>query len=205
MAGNIKASISVVRMFLGSLGKQPGRESVLSMLIDSNEFPSADWVMTHERTFRTGAGRNMTDQLTHAREAGSITARRGFSNGGHKRTVTTSVVPYVSALDARAMVPKTVDQLIRKPFSRMKSTRSNVVENAKTDRVQADLVYEEQFQSRQRSVGMKLLAGSVGEIVWILNFAALEDWWTWDELEPIAASQVRRIERFRSDQPSQEG
>ena len=163
------------------------------MLLETTDLADGPWLARQQRTFRTGAGQPQTDETRRARKNGSITAMRTFRHATDRRTLTCSVIPFAAPSDAQAYVPKIPNRMMRIPFSKFKSYGTCVFPAGEVSAMAEGLAYEERFAGPKDSGCFRLLAGTVDEIVFTVQGAAVDGHWEWDELERAAASQVQKV------------
>lgn len=186
-------------MYAGSLGRKRGTDALLSVLLNLNDL-SGEWRMTHERAFRTGAGRDRTPEIQRARAIGSITARRAFTGSSGQRSIAASIALYASPSDAVLSAETIVSRLIRQPFSDVRASQSRNLDVGELGVKGLVVAYEESFIRLGKNGRVNLLSGAVDRAAWSIDFSALEDTWNWGEMLPIATRQIEKIHSLNEQQ-----
>jgi hypothetical protein len=187
----------LLRLAVASVGRKPGKERLIAMLLDSADLAEGGWEVFRQRTFRAGALRGATHEARRARKIGGITAWRRLVRNQPSRTLACSVASFASPSDARSQVSKTLHFVIRRSTARYTMSGERIVEDQEIPGVLEPLVYEERFIGPRGPGGSILVAGAVDEIVFNLEFSALGELWSWDDVRSIAAKQVEKIQRVR--------
>jgi hypothetical protein len=172
------------------LGRKPGGETVLSMLLDETDLASTGITMTTEHTYRTV-------ELDRARKDGSITAVRALRNANVMRSLRISVAPFVSASDAESSVLRAVDN-VRFKGRRTPST-DRYLEDMSVPGVSHVLVREIIGDGPRGPGGDRLLAGAVDNYLLRLTFQAqgrIDEQWPWEEITSIATQQALKIRKI---------
>jgi hypothetical protein len=189
----------VLHLYLSSLGRKPGSDAALALLLDSNDLPSG-WQMAHEWTYRTGAGQDPTHEIWRARSIKSVTARRFFRNQSSDREITTSVARYATASDAVAMTETLTDRLIHNPRSALRVTNKRHIRDFEYPKPQGVLIaYEEFLEEPGKTVGLRLVAGVVDDFAWNMNFSTVDGWWPWEDISSLAVRQMERVRAARRE------
>jgi hypothetical protein len=186
--------IRLLHLHLSSLGKKPGAEAVVALLLDLDDLP-AGWRLKRQLTFRTGAGQDPTHEIWRARSMKSVTAHRFFRSDSDDRSLTTGVAPYATPADAEAMARTILNRSLRKPFSPAQSLGSRHVEDAVFLKGPGVLVvHQTNWQEPDGSIGTQVLAaGAADELSWAMTFTAVEDRWPWEEISSLVDMQIKKL------------
>jgi hypothetical protein len=189
--------LAPLRVGFAGLGRKPGGETVLSMLLDETDLASTGITMTTEHTYRTFATFESTVELDRARKDGSITAVRALRNANVMRSLRISVAPFVSASDAESSVLRAVDN-VRFKGRRTPST-DRYLEDMSVPGVSHVLVREIIGDGPRGPGGDRLLAGAVDNYLLRLTFQAqgrIDEQWPWEEITSIATQQALKIRKI---------
>lgn len=97
---SILGILNPFRAAIAGMGRKPGGERVLSMLLDETELAIEEMNMIGEETYWTFPTFESNDEIERARKNGSISAVRVFRNAEVMRSLRVFVMPFVSASDA---------------------------------------------------------------------------------------------------------
>lgn len=184
------------RMAIAGLGRKPGSEMVLSMLLDEVDLADTELKMTVEQTYRTFASFESNDAIERARKMGSISAVRIFSDATMLRTLRISVTPFVSAFDAESSSRRAVDNLRIKLGST--AITHNYLNDVSVPGISNVFVHEIIGARTRGPVGDRILAGAVDNYLVHMAFQAnarIDESWPWDEITSIAAHQGLKIRK----------
>lgn len=190
MAGSADSDFRRTWRILRVVGSEwrlkPGHERSQALLLDRSTLPTDNWKIEAKRTFRTGAGQQeLTDEVKRARDGGSITAYRRLGSKANKRSVSCSVIPFASEADAIAYLPKAIDLMIRKPFSKNEILYEGIAADASAQLSKLE-PYELQYIGPKGEATERLVRGAQLNYVFILNFWSRGTPWSWDLVESIA-------------------
>jgi hypothetical protein len=191
--------VIVIRLFIGTLGRKPGQDRLLAMLLQSSDLPRGDWRVANQRTHRTGAGRASTNEVRRARKEKSITAWRCIMSDSARRSLSSSVTPYATSSDAESSLRQLIPRLIRKPFSKLNISGERIVDGREVPGLPDALIYEEQTAGPNGPGGTRIVAGTIEKILFVMDFSSLGELWPWDEVTSITALQVAKIQSTVSD------
>ena len=104
-----------LQLVAAQLGRKPGKERVLSLLLEVPDLPGDRWAVKDQRTWRTGQTSHPSEAAVRARAAGSITAWRSFEQKGISRGLWVQVTPAVSGEDAQAFVKDMPNRFVKNP------------------------------------------------------------------------------------------
>jgi hypothetical protein len=189
-------------MVISSVGPKPGKERLFEMLLDSQDIAGNDWKRIKEHSYRTGAGKRKPMEIRRARKLGSTTVWRCLRSDVERRSLWLSVFPFASSEDAQLYLPKLLEHVVRPPGSKFVITEKRVVEDTPMTGLPNALVYEEQFTGPDGLGLSRLVAGTAGEYLFVMNFTGLGQPWPWEDVSPIVASQAERIEATEPKRPT---
>lgn len=175
------------------IGGKPGKEQVLSLLIEPPELPGAGWFVIDERTWRTGQTDNPSAAATRARNAGSISAWRSFEQKSHSRWLWVQITPTVSEADAQQLVRDMPNRFLKNSRAEVVVKAERTVKDRAIPGAQNVWCYEQDTTSKKGDSVAKYVAGTVGVVVFVLAASVMTDGWAWDEVIGVAATQARRL------------
>jgi hypothetical protein len=181
---------------MATIRPKPGKDRLLAMLLESTDLRDFDLHMTIERTYRTGAGRRSTVEISRARHEKSVTAWRSFASEIQHRSLLCSVIPFASSSDALSSRSNAIAGIVRKPFSKLEVTAQGIVEGEGIPNPSRLLLYEEKTIGPNGPGGSRIIAGTFGHIVFVITFSALGELWSWDAVTSIAGLQLEKIQRM---------
>jgi hypothetical protein len=191
---DISRTFSLVRRVAAQVGSHPLKGPLFAMLLERTDLPDGDWKVDYERAFETGAGTSSTDEIRRAREEESITVVRRLKSDATNRTIVLHLVPFASHEDARLYLPKSVERMLRKPFSRAVVTQEGFVELHELSAIPDVMAYEIQRSGPNGEGGERLIVRVIDELLLTMDFVAAGDLWSWDEVLSIASFQTHKIQ-----------
>jgi hypothetical protein len=93
-----------IRYSITEMGRKPGAEIMVSMLLNGNDLPDAELKVTYDYTHRTYSGSGPSDAIRRAQNIGSITAVRTLRNEEVRRSVQIHARRFASAEDALSRI-----------------------------------------------------------------------------------------------------
>lgn len=196
---DLSRMFALIRVVFSQVGSHPLKGPLFAMLLERADLPDADWKVTYERAFDTGAGTSQTDEVRRARADGSITVVRRLRSDGENRTLVLYLVPFASSDDARSYLPKSVGRMLRKPFSKVRVTQDDFVDLHELSESADVMAYELQYVGPNGMGGERIIVRAIGKLVLIMNFVAAGELWSWDEVLSIASFQSQKVQTALSN------
>jgi hypothetical protein len=92
------------------------------------------------------------------------------------------------------------DRLLHNPQSALRVTNKRHVRDFEYPKPQGLLVaYEEFLEGPGKTVGLRLVAGVVGEFTWNMTFSAVDAWWPWGDISSLAVLQMEKVRAIGRD------
>jgi hypothetical protein len=182
-----------VRVRTMGFGPKEGAWDLLAMLPTVEDFPNPEqWRITSQRASRTGSGRPVTEEMRRARAAGSISVLRTFRNEQKALTFWMSLTPYATTADAQAKLRTIPESLLVKPFWKV---LEHTEDSAPPLVAERSLRYRETVRGpRGRVATTTIVAGTVGELVFVMDFsAARSSSWSTVDIDSMSVAQVLRL------------
>jgi hypothetical protein len=185
-----------IRYAIAGIGRKPGSEYMVSMLLSESDLPGANLKDVYNYTYRSFWIFNSSDATRRARDVGSLTAVRILKNEKVGRSLATQVSRFASPEDALSRVEQSTENRLIKPGSTVLSIERVI--DIKISTFDGLIVQELLGTSFRRASGERTVAGNVGEIVVRMQFGAdgeIEELWSWDEIVSTATIQAERVRR----------
>ncbi len=198
---SILGILNPFRAAIAGMGRKPGGERVLSMLLDETDLAIEEINMIGEETYRTFATFESNDEIERARKNGSISAVRVFRNAEVMRSLRISVIPFVSASDAESSVRRAVDNT--RPKWGRKVVEQRYLDDVSVPGVANVFIREIIGRGPRGPVGDRILSGTVDNYLLVMAFqasASIEESWPWEEITSIATHQGLKIRKVLKDE-----
>jgi hypothetical protein len=187
-----------IEVLIAGLGRKPGKQIALGMLLDIRNLPGDEWQVVKERSWRTGVVGKSTDRSRRAREIRSISVERMFHRGVPLGTITLGIYPYASIADAQSAVRDSrVDLMGYRPMN-AKVTSEATIEDLRMSGIDNPWALEQHIEERSGSGLRRLTRGNVDRFVVGLGSFAHGQGWAWEDLIPVVAAQGEKIRQFLS-------
>jgi hypothetical protein len=196
-AGNrrIVALLRGIEMLVAGLGRKPGKETALSMLLEIHDLPGDDWQVVRERSWKTGVVGKSTARSIRAREIGSISVERKFRRSKSLSTIALAIYPYASISDAQSAAQDSRAALLAYRPMNAKVTSEASIENLSMPGIDNPWALEQHIEEPARSGLRKLARGNVNRFVVGLGSFAPGQGWAWGDLVPLVVAQGEKLRR----------
>jgi hypothetical protein len=174
------------------LGRKPGAERSLSMLPSVSDLPGEGWSLADQQTWRTGRMGRKTDWSARARKLGSVTAIRSFAQMEPSRWLMTQVIPMADEIDAGALLTDLPARFI-KSSARVTVTDERSVSEVTVAGCSATWAHEQHTTGTFGEGMNRLLAGTVGPVVFVVGASGPVDSWSWTGVISMATAVSQRI------------
>jgi hypothetical protein len=191
----------IFKFLIAQVGLKPGKKISVPMLLQVEEIPWPGWRLSKDLTLRAAVVGMVDKADLRARGYGSVWAIRSFVNVGKSQWLLLRVIPMASTSDARSWISsfetrvatnedatsiKRVNQELNNP------DRSNLGPCFCLEYVLAD--------SRSgKSNDAKAVAGSVGNVMFLIRCIGPGDGWSWQDVTAIASRQGAKIRKLSAN------
>jgi len=170
-----------------------GNDLALAGLLGPADLPGGPWRVRDQRTWRTGEIGPRTAWGQRARQAGSVTAWRGFRDKTTRRGIWIQVIPLASAEDARSVLAEAGERVLRNPRGRGRLVSERDVTVEPFPGASAVWAREQHVEDRDGPATVLLLAGTVRHHVVIVCLGGRPAF-DWPSASELAALQAARLE-----------
>ena len=180
----LSAYIASLRFAAAYMGFDPSHQPMFDILMGRDDLTDpTGWVVSMQRSIKMGYGRRRSELIQRARDAGGVAALRVLHEKRLRRSVTFSVYPYASPADAQSSLSSYLGSTTRRPFSKFILLEARIVDQD-VPGISEVLAYEERSAGPKGLQGTRLIAGTLGNIVFSVKCYALgEAWaWAWEEV-----------------------
>jgi hypothetical protein len=178
------------------IGPKPGKERIEAMMLSPEDLPeAASWKIHRSNSMRAGARILGSARARRTRRAGSISGYRSFADFGTKRQLWVQITPFACSSDAEYAAPTTLKRMILSSGSKTLRVIEDwhldpKIEVVGLSNVQA---WECQHEGPSGRGLERLLAGSVGEVLIVINLTQYGQMKPWDYLTGLAAVQAEKV------------
>jgi hypothetical protein len=183
------------RWVLAQLGRKPGAEDVLAMLLTARDLPGGGWKQADQRTWRSGEADPDSAWARRARDIRSVTAWRSFENAGTSRWLWCQVTPLASASDAEAALDDLPRRLLKNLRAEVSVVGSRDVDPPALEHSGRVWAHEQETEGPTGRGVTLLVAAAVGRMVTAVAGSSLGAGWTWDSFGIVASLQAERVAR----------
>jgi hypothetical protein len=176
----------------GQPGPKAGKKDALSRLLAAGDLRPGLWRMIDQRTWRTGTIGSPTPWGDRARQAGSVTAWRSFSDSDAKRWAWIQTVPLASASDAESALPGIGDRGLANLDARVRVVSQADVPLEPFEGASAVWAREQRTEGYGGPGLVLMLAGAVGHWLVVICLSGSPAW-DWSAAAAIAVHQARRL------------
>jgi hypothetical protein len=181
-----------IQFMTAQLGRKSGQGDVLARLLSEGDLPDGPWRVLDQRTWRTGEVGPATAWGKRARQAGSITAWRGFSHKTAPRWVWIQVIPLASEEDTGPALAEIGERGLADLSSRLELVSQRDVPMEPFAGASAAWAREQHVKGRNGPGVALLLAGAVSNWLVIVCLSGLPAWY-WQSAADLAALQAARL------------
>jgi hypothetical protein len=174
------------------LGTAAGRKSTEPMVLSAAELPQSDWRTVRSWSFRPAIVGMADDTDRRARKRGSVWVVHYLFRAVSSQWLTVRVISMQSGADACLWVNSLESRVIR-------NDRAISVETHDVDRSMNGLQcvravrYDVTGKPKTDRKDVKCLAGSIGEVLFVVRCAGLGDGWSWNDVLSVAELQEGKI------------
>jgi hypothetical protein len=184
--------MNIIQFALGQMGKRHLRQQAVELLLDESELPQGPWIVTANRSWRSGLVGRSTEISRNARRAGTFTALRRFRQETPDRYLFLEVMVLASAEDARLALPQLRERMVMHPGRTLLSERQ--VEGLEVPGVDRPWLYEMSVQPKaKKRSSEKLIGASISHVVFAVIASGFDDGWEWRDVTPVASAQAAKI------------
>lgn len=182
-----------LRVLFASVGRKPGEDLSIAMLLDDDDVASNHLRKVQQRTFRTPLKRTgqPEDEVPVGFE--SVTATRFFIGLDGTRGMQTNVAPCRSVERAQLSVRNTYESYVAAPYATSAVRNARKVEAVEIPGCDVTFAHEHQVIQLPVVTGIKVLAGSVHNVWFLTQFSSTREGWSWEESLEVAAKQATKI------------
>jgi hypothetical protein len=165
-----------------------------SLLLTPDVLPGSGWRVVEERSWPTGQLDPTGETSRRALEAGGITAWRKLARAGRDQAWV-EVVPYASAGDAQVALRRLPTFFVGVVPPGETAVEEQVVVDRPVDGLADPWILDKTTSGDAGLRRARTVAGAVGPELVLACLAGPVDRWTWDDVLPLAVSQVARVTR----------
>ena len=193
------------QFLLAQIGPQAARRESLSMLLETSQLPGAGWAVLDQRSWRTGFTSKTGEAARRARRARRFSAIRSFELAAESRWVWVEVMPFATAADAEAVLPRLPTLIVSNPRAKVTVTgERRLGPDEVADMAEYPFVYEQATSGEQGPSASRYAAGTVGHVVFIVATSEYGEGWAWAEVASVAEPLVARIRNVIESSPEAE-
>jgi len=180
------------------LGHYSEKFSSLSMLLRKSDLPEGRWRIVGEVFSKSGLeGVGQADpRIRRRNNAGLYIAKRSYEQRSPRQSVIPTIIPYVSAMDARESVTEIKNFTVPNPRASGVVVEQSILTNLNIPGVEDTDVTETIRMADYGRVVTRYIAGSVENILFFIVSSKRGDDWDWSESIGVATRQAQRIQEI---------
>ncbi len=103
------------------------------------------------------------------------------------------VIPYGTRSDAEMLLPTVLDRLGRNPRALVHIAEQTLLSDVRVPGVQNVLAVDRRTEGLERPTADRILAGTVGRYLFVVDCQGYADRWTWEEVVLVASRQAAKL------------
>ena len=189
--GWLKIMIKRLRFALAQLGRKPGGNSSLELLLECKDLPVGSCKQLDQRTWRYGLEAKTNEISARARKMGSITAWRSFKL--QQSWIWIQIIPFASPEDAQKAMPDSLRDSLRNLRAKVKLvSEDSVIFESNVNLSHPTFVEQKTVTAKGDEGSSKYVSATVGTFGFMIAASSLGTQ-NWDEVLEIAVLQSNKI------------